>query len=459
MHSKHKSLILSILLVLCLPAVVFGEQVIADGYYKITARHSGKALDVQYGSTANGADIIQYSENGGDNQIWLLQYDPDADAYLVMAKHSEKCLDVRYGATSNGTDACQWDWNDQENQKWEIDDLGDGYYKLTARHSGKSLEVSAGSYWNVASVQQWDYNGKAHQQWKLSRLPIYYPGPSDEQGECATQYPIVLVHGIALSDSTLGYNYFGRIPNYLRSHGARVEGGGQNAWSDNADNGKQLREKILRVCDAYGVDKVNVIAHSKGSLDTRAMFKDYPQMADRVASFTSIASPHRGSVLADMLFEAVPDDVEPYVGSMIDVIGLILQGDDSPDSLAAGKQLTRAEMEAFNDECGDIDSGIPGVYCQSYGARIKGVVPDLALQASSTAMELGGESPNDGAVWTESTPYANFKGIESGASWCGGVTHFGIVDRGILIFPGYTPGFDARAFYRDIVADLKDRGY
>ena len=39
----------------------------------MTARHSGKALDVTGVSTASGAAVIQWPLNGGDNQQWLIR--------------------------------------------------------------------------------------------------------------------------------------------------------------------------------------------------------------------------------------------------------------------------------------------------------------------------------------------------------------------------------------------------
>lgn len=41
-----------------------------DGFFKLTAVHSGKLADVNGGSTADGATIIQWPSNGGDNQQW-----------------------------------------------------------------------------------------------------------------------------------------------------------------------------------------------------------------------------------------------------------------------------------------------------------------------------------------------------------------------------------------------------
>jgi hypothetical protein len=45
---------------------------VGSGYYKIVSRSSGKVLDVPGASTANGAIIEQWTDNGGQNQQWSL---------------------------------------------------------------------------------------------------------------------------------------------------------------------------------------------------------------------------------------------------------------------------------------------------------------------------------------------------------------------------------------------------
>jgi len=40
----------------------------SGGYFRITPVHSGKAVDVSGGSTADGANVQQWTYNGGNNQ-------------------------------------------------------------------------------------------------------------------------------------------------------------------------------------------------------------------------------------------------------------------------------------------------------------------------------------------------------------------------------------------------------
>jgi hypothetical protein len=44
-----------------------------DGYVRIVARHSGKAMDVEFASADDGARVIQYTPHSGANQQWLLR--------------------------------------------------------------------------------------------------------------------------------------------------------------------------------------------------------------------------------------------------------------------------------------------------------------------------------------------------------------------------------------------------
>jgi hypothetical protein len=48
----------------------------SNGYVRIVARHSGKALDVEFASPDDGARVIQYTVHGGANQQWLLRAVP-----------------------------------------------------------------------------------------------------------------------------------------------------------------------------------------------------------------------------------------------------------------------------------------------------------------------------------------------------------------------------------------------
>lgn len=137
--------------------------------YKISNVGTGKALDVEYASTDDGANVHQWEYSGGENQQWFLT-DRGNGYYTLQAVHSGKVLDVEYASTDDGANVHQWEYAGGENQQWDIERDADGYYRIIARHSGKVLEVEGGSTDDGANVQQWEDAGADHQRWTLEKL-------------------------------------------------------------------------------------------------------------------------------------------------------------------------------------------------------------------------------------------------------------------------------------------------
>jgi endoglucanase len=141
-----------------------------SAYYRITAKHSGKSLDVANNSTANGGNVQQWDFGGGNNQQWQLT-SVGSGYYKVVARHSGKALDVDGVSTTNGANIHQWDYVGGGNQQWCFTDIGGGYYKVIVKHSGKALDVAGISTANGANIHQWDYLGtQDNQKWSLVKV-------------------------------------------------------------------------------------------------------------------------------------------------------------------------------------------------------------------------------------------------------------------------------------------------
>jgi hypothetical protein len=135
--------------------------------YKIVNKNSGKLLDVYGKSTADGANVIQWLDNGQTNQQWKL-VDAGNGYYKVQNVNSGKVLDVADMSTANGANVQQWtSWSGGTNQEWQIVDAGSGYYTFINRNSGKALDVYQKSTADGANIQQYTDNGGANQQWQL----------------------------------------------------------------------------------------------------------------------------------------------------------------------------------------------------------------------------------------------------------------------------------------------------
>jgi hypothetical protein len=144
----------------------WGDEIAGGQVTDIVGRASGKCVDVVSGSTADGAEIIQYDCHGGINQQWRLQ-DAGGGYVQIISQASGKCLDIASASTANNARAIQWTCNGGTNQQWQVRTVTGGYVEIVARHSGKCLDVVSGSTANSARLQQYDCYGGTNQHWTL----------------------------------------------------------------------------------------------------------------------------------------------------------------------------------------------------------------------------------------------------------------------------------------------------
>ena len=264
---------------------------------------------------------------------------------------------------------------------------------------------------------------------------------------CATKYPILMVHGVFFRDTKL-FNYWGRIPKELERNGAKIFYGNHPSAASVADSAVVLKKRILEVLEETKADKVNIIAHSKGGLDSRYAISKLG-IEDKVASLTTINTPHRGCLFADYLLTKIPSNVKDKVADTYNST-LRKLGEQNSDFLAAVNDLTDARCNQLNSEM----STPQGVYCQSVGS----VMPEanggkFPLNFSYYLVKFfSGE--NDGLVdeksfeWGEN--YILLKPTKER-----GISHGDMID----LNRENISGFDVREFYVDLVRDLKDRGF
>lgn len=144
-----------------------GGGPVADGTYKLIARHSGKAMDAYGAQTGNGTQIIQWTYGGGNNQRWIVT-NRGNNQYSIIGVQSGRCIDVSNWGTANGTKVQLWDWLNGTNQKFTFTATSGGYYRLTPTHAtGSCLDVNGVSTADGALVQLWTYGGGNNQQWSF----------------------------------------------------------------------------------------------------------------------------------------------------------------------------------------------------------------------------------------------------------------------------------------------------
>ena len=107
--------------------------------------------------------------------------------------------------------------------------------------------------------------------------------------------PVLFVHGIFSGpDIWTGHGF--NWPNQLNSLGIPYSNDLDMGWLDSiGDNAQKIAAKIEALKRRWGVDKINVVSHSKGGIDGR----HFVEYNDSVERLFQIGTPNAGSPLAD----------------------------------------------------------------------------------------------------------------------------------------------------------------
>ena len=288
-------------------------------------------------------------------------------------------------------------------------------------------------------------------------------------------YPIVLAHGFFGFEDFAGadfINYFCGVKDFLAVEGeSEVFTPAVDPFNYSEYRGAQLAEHVRQILIQTGRAKVNLIGHSQGGLDARVVAHDHPEW---VASVVTVATPHRGSVIADIALGLV---VDPHLDAVLDFFvkstgQSIWDGAGNETALAASAhQLSTAEAAAFNELYPDA-AGVPywsiggrsnlhvgGLPCAAdmpafISAWTSTLDPIDPMMVTTGAILSGTElvpAPNDGLVTVESAQWASFLG-------CVPADHFDEMGQILGDEPGLGNEWDHRQFYADLIAWLRARG-
>ncbi|MCR5214508.1 MAG: triacylglycerol lipase [Eubacterium sp.] len=267
---------------------------------------------------------------------------------------------------------------------------------------------------------------------------------------CKTKYPLFMVHGVFFRDSNY-FNYWGRIPGELEKNGAKIFYGNHQSALAVEESARELAERIKEIVLETGCQKVNIIAHSKGGLDSKTAVACLG-ISPYVASITTVNTPHRGCEYADYLLGKAPEGVRNKVAATYNAT-LRKLGDSNPDFIAAVSDLTTANSVKITEATSGFDFDKAGIYTQSVGSRM--------TKASSSAFPLNMsyllvghfDGPNDGLVGEESFKWGqNYTYVDNDVKR--GISHADVID----LNRENIDGFDVREFYVNLVNGLKKRG-
>ncbi len=266
------------------------------------------------------------------------------------------------------------------------------------------------------------------------------------KNSCNTKYPIMLIHGAGFRDDSKIFSYWGRIPDALTREGAKIYFSNQDAWGTIEKNAATIKESIDEVLKETKSKKINLIAHSKGGLESRYLISKL-NMHKKIASLTTISTPHHGCKTLDTFYKW-PKPIYKLVAFFVNLyFGLL--GDKRPDFYTGSRQLSHIFCTRFNIKCPDM----PGVYYQSYTSKMSSALSDLLLFFTYLIIKFI-EGDNDGLVGVDSAKWGEFKGVLS-CKKRRGISHADVID-----FRGSDfSNFHVQDVYINMVRELKQKGF
>jgi triacylglycerol lipase len=225
-------------------------------------------------------------------------------------------------------------------------------------------------------------------------------------------YPIALAHGIARFDfvreklrqhtqkrlgrlydlilewlTRLGIrtdrlHYFRNIKSHLSAHGFDVHHTSVSYAKSLDMRAGDLKDQINNILAATGAAKVHLIAHSMGGLDARYMIAKL-DMAERVASLTTIGTPHLGSSVADVVLN------EKRGRHLVNTLKFVID-------LRGFGDLTRAACQQFNELVRNVEAANE-VFYQTYSSWEKRESLLFVLRPAWKVIKKA-EGANDGLV-------------------------------------------------------------
>jgi triacylglycerol lipase len=250
---------------------------------------------------------------------------------------------------------------------------------------------------------------------------------------CVPRHPVVFCHGMLamtmlrmqMPEDT---NYFSHLRPFLRERGIEALYPNVEPTGGVAARAEQLRDLIRH----WTNEPVNIVAHSMGGLDARYLIS-HLGLADRVASLTTIATPHQGTAVADWFCLNFRQRVPLLL--TLEAFGINVDG---------FRDCRTDACRTFNERTPDA----AGVRYFSYTASASSSRVSPLLRRAWNILTPA-EGPNDGLVSVRSAVWGEVLGSLS-------VDHFAQTPDGLFVRPG--EHFDAVNFYARLIEELAHRG-
>ena len=139
-------------------------------HFKLISLVSGKCACIRDDSTAGGALLHQWDYIAGNTSHQWDLVDAGNGYYAVRNVRSGLVLDVRDWSTADNADVLQWTSTGGANQQWQLRDVGSGPFRFSPLHSlSKSSTSSTLGPRPTAPhrIQLWSWLNGQNQHWRF----------------------------------------------------------------------------------------------------------------------------------------------------------------------------------------------------------------------------------------------------------------------------------------------------
>lgn len=179
------------------------------------------------------------------------------------------------------------------------------------------------------------------------------------------RHPVLLCHGYGGLSTVILPSPMHEVCMLLRGHGILAFAPNIVPYATIETRAAEWDRKIGLLCERHGIERFNVIAHSMSGLDIRHMLL-HGENRTRVASLTTLATPHRGTSLAELVLKT-PEQVRDLLGEVFNWLGNNVYPKSKSDAVGAVRQLTRDYVNGTFNPATEVPDGLA---CFSYSAAV-----------------------------------------------------------------------------------------
>lgn len=259
------------------------------------------------------------------------------------------------------------------------------------------------------------------------------------------KYPLFLCHGFGAIGSLVKPSPLHDPCMLMREHGVIAFAPNVVPYASIETRAKNWVRLINKICDEHGFEKVNVVAHSMGGLDMRFALT-HLDIADKVASLTTVATPHHGTFLADLILKT-PEIITEKLSDIVDWFGNSVYPREKSEVLSSVEQLCRNYVqEEFNPNTPNLKHFPYFSYSAAVGKGTDySINPVFMFQNTQI---YGKEDINDSFVSAKSAQWGEHLGTIP-------LSHMNQIN--VQVSKENKPKY--RDFWIDVVKRLRDKGF